>query len=163
MTWYDGISGTAGLILLVIALCMWTIGGRMYPTVVLLCTISGVGGIMSTPVGKWIRDAWTWVTKTVGSTVGEITGVAIIIVVVLAFGFIIVLNLLGQYGSPILTSAPGDQGNPQGISGRTIGLGAAFAVTASSLPSVAGTFAAFVLGIVAHAVAWPITWGLGLL
>lgn len=161
MSWYDGISGTVGLIYLGVALVMWTIGGRMYPTLILCFVITGVAGIMSTPVGVWIRNGWAWITKTVGGTVGDITGIVVVVVVVVVIGFIIFINLLGQFHSPLLKHLPGNEGNPQGIDGRTIGFGALFAATASTLPGDWGAVAAYVLGALVHVVAWPVTAGLG--
>jgi hypothetical protein len=163
VTWYQGISGTVGLICLGIALVMWTIGGRMYPTWILGLTITGVGGIMSTPVGAWIRNTWSWLTGAVGSTVGRWSGIAVITAVIMIVGVIIVLNVIGQFGAPGLKQAPGDEGNPEGISGRTIGLGALFAFTAGTLPGTVGSAASTILGALAHVVALPIAAGLGLL
>lgn len=163
MSWYQGISGTVGLICLGIALVMWTVGGRMYPTGILGLTITGVGGIMSTPVGAWIRNAWAWLTAAIGSSVGRWTGIAIVTVLIVVIGVIIVLNVIGQFGSPGLKQAPGDNGSPEGITGRTIGLGALFSFTAGTLPGAAGAIAATVLGALAHIIALPIAAGLGLL
>jgi hypothetical protein len=171
-TWYSGATGAVGVIALILALLLWTIGGisqtgnglvkDLWKPSVLGLTITGVAGIMTTPVGDWARTAIDWVNDLLGF-VGRFTGITVIVIAAVALAVIISFNVFGHF-----TGRPADLldklgiNNGDGIDGRTLGCGGGLAVLAGSIPGEVGYIVSSVLGGIVRFFAWLIVAGFGL-
>ncbi|ANZ35284.1 hypothetical protein BBK82_03515 [Lentzea guizhouensis] len=163
-TWMSGVTGAVGAIALLVALLMWTVGGQMWRTVVLGLTITGVAGIMATPIGRWLRSLVEWLVR-LSTPVGKYTGVALIILIAVALALVVILNVFGQFSgknplATVLSKLGVNSGN--GITGRTLICGGALSITAGVVPGTVGMVLTWVLGGVVQLFAWLIMAGFGL-
>jgi hypothetical protein len=171
-SWYSGATGAVGGIALLLALLMWTVGGvsqtggglmrDLWKPAVLGLTITGAAGIMTTPIGGWVRTAVDWVNGLLGF-VGQYTGVAVIVIVAVTLAVVIVFNVAGHFtGQPAEWLGKLGINNGEGIDGRTLICGGALAVLSGAIPGQVGIVVASVLGAVIQFFAWLIVSGFGL-
>lgn len=171
-TWQSGATGAIGVIALLVALLLWTIGGisqtggglvkDLWKPAVLGLTITGTAGIMTTPVGGWARTAIGWINGILGF-VGRITGVTVIVIIAVALALIIFFNVFGHFsGRPADVLDKLGVNNGEGIDGRTLMCGGGLAIVAGSIPGQVGYIVSAVLGAIIQFFAWLIVAGFGL-
>lgn len=71
------VSGSVGLICLVAAGLIWTVGRRHTPRLALALVITGMVGLAATPLGSWGRTAVGWLNDLVGQVAGRLTGTVV--------------------------------------------------------------------------------------
>jgi hypothetical protein len=122
MTFAGGVSATIGLICLVAAALMWTIGRRWQPRVIVVLVLTGMTGLSGSQVGGWVRTAVAWADGLAGRLTGQMTGVVLVglvatvaLVVVVAhlwFGTVSRATLLAALVLPVaVTTVPGIVGD----------------------------------------------------
>lgn len=154
-TAYGVVTATVGLICLGVALAFWTVGGRFCVPVILGLVITGTAGLLTTPVGDWVRTSLLWINNIVGEWIGKYTVIGIIGLAGFFVALILVLHILGHFNRVSWI-------NNGGIQGKTMGVGALFAVLAGAIPGGVGVVFSWVLGAIALAFSYPIAAAFGL-
>lgn len=129
------VSVAAGLVCIVAAVLMWTIGGRHTPRLVVLLVLSGVTGILGTWAGRKLNQGVTFLDSAVASVSGQMTGVVV----------------TGLLGAGLLYVLAIDMWQKR-VSTRTLLVAAALPVTVVAIPGAFGSMAAGLVGGVAGAV-----------
>lgn len=73
----NGPSLTVGVLSLVIAALIATVGGMAWPRLVVALTMTGTAGLLNGTLGPTIRDAVNSADTAIGSVLGKFTGTAI--------------------------------------------------------------------------------------
>lgn len=171
-TWYSGATGAVGVIALLLALLFWTVGGisrvdnglvkDLWKPAVLGLTIVGTAGVMTTPVGGWVRTATNWANNLLGF-VGRVTGVTVIVIVAVGLTVIVAFNVFGHFtGRTANVLDKLGVNNGEGINGRTLVCGGGLAIVAGSIPGGVGDVVSAILGAIIQFFAWLIVAGFGL-
>lgn len=145
-----GVTAGVGVVCLILALLMATLGGNMWPPVQLALLITGVAGAMTTPIGGGIRDAVNSFGNWAGGALGQWTGISVLTVAAFAAAAVVILNVAGEFNVKGI-------GQGQGIDGRTKLLSASLPLFAGAIPGAAGALIATALGFITQIVAWVIT------
>lgn len=87
------ISAAAGIICLVAAALIWTVGERHTPRLTVLLIVTGTVGILGTPVGSWLRTAVGWVDQLLGRLTGALTGTVVTGLLAMASLYVLVVHL----------------------------------------------------------------------
>lgn len=125
------VSLAVGLLSLVLAGLIATVGGMAWPRAVVALTLTGSAGLLSSTLGPTIRDAVGRADAAIGSILGRFTGLAVTgLLGILVVGFL-ALRVLRNV-----------------IDSRTIAAAAATPPVVALIPGVAGSIATTVVGIV---------------
>lgn len=131
-----GVSAAVGLICLVSAGLIWTVGQKHTPRLVVVLVLVGVLGLVATPVGAWLRSAVGWVDSLTGRLTGQLTGVVITGLI----GFIALYVLVAHMYR-------------RNINGKTLLAAGVVPIAATTIPGVIGTVAVSLTTALATAVA----------
>lgn len=132
---------SAGVVCLVIALLIETVGGRQWPRVVVALVLTGATGILNGTVGPYIHRGITWIGTMTNHWVRSWIQVSVTV--------IIALTVLGIAAFRVW------QDN---IDRRTLGVVAAVPATVTLIPGIAGTIATTVVGIVPAIIGLLVAW-----
>jgi len=131
----------AGVICLVLAGLLITVGQMHWPRVAVALVLTGVAGIINGTIGRPLHTWVTWTDHLVGQTIGRFTGIAIV--------GIIAIVVLGVFGAWIYH---------QKIDNATLAVTAAVPLVGPLLPGPIGTVAMFVIGIVPSLLGAGVSW-----
>jgi len=140
-----GVSGTVGLICLVAAALMWTVGKRHTPRLIVALLITGVVGILGTPVGGWLRRAVGWVDTMTGTVTGRLTGTVVVGLVAAIALYVLVVHV----------------GIRKKVTDKTLIAATVVPVSISTVPGPIGDVTTWVLGALTGAVGWAVSAAFG--
>jgi hypothetical protein len=143
--WSIVVSGAVGLICLVAALLMWTVGNRQLPIVIVCLVITGMAGILNTGVGGWIRTGVNWLNTGITKIAGTLGMPITLGLAAAALTFIVVAHVI--------------QGE---VEDKTLLMAGALPAVAGAIPGVVGSVITGALSLLTSVVAFPITFGFGL-
>lgn len=157
------VSAGVGVIALLAALCMWTLAGRFCPPLVLFLTITGTAGVLSTPVGSWIRDRITWLDDHTAAW-GHVTGITIIGLAALGLAVVVIARTAQWFVHRAerlagLESAPAE--GEEDRFGRVIIAGSVLPAVVTTIPGTVGDVITLILAAPVTGLAWLINAGLG--
>lgn len=128
---FDGPSLAVGVLSIVIAVLIATVGGMAWPRLVVALTMTGTAGLLNGTLGPTMRAAINSADAATGSVLGRFTGVAITgLIGVLVIGFL----ALRVWQNVIDT--------------RVIAAAAAAPLTVTLIPGTVGSIATIVIGVV---------------
>lgn len=135
----QGVSATVGVIALVAAALIWTVGNKHTPRLVVLLVMTGVAGLLGSQLGGWLRDGIGWADHTVGEAIGRLTGVIVLGLIAIVATYMLVMRVRARH-----------------IDNRTLGVAAVVPVAVSTIPGPAGAVAFGVITAITGAVGWAI-------
>lgn len=159
------VSAGVGVVALGGALCMWTLAGRFCPPLVLFLTITGVAGVLSTPVGGWIRDGIAWLDDHTAAW-GHITGITIIGLAALWLSIVVIARTVQWFARRAARlarteDAPAEDDPADDRFGRVIIAGSLLPAVVTTIPGTVGLVITLILGAPVTGIAWLINAGLG--
>lgn len=162
-SWSLVVSAGVGVIALLAALCMWTLAGRFCPPLVLFLVITGAAGVLSTPVGGWIRDGISWLDEHTAAW-GHVTGITIIGLAALGLAIVVIVRTVQWFVHRAerlagLESAPAEEEEDR--FGRVIIAGGFLPAVVTTIPGTVGTVITLILAGPVTGIAWLINAGLG--
>ncbi|SCK05904.1 hypothetical protein [Streptomyces sp. WMMB 322] len=128
------ISVTVGVLCLIAAVLLRTVGRRTAPRLTVLLVLAGVVGIVGTPVGDWLRTAVGWADTAVNTVIGRYTGAAAVGLIGLVAFLVIAFDLVNR-----------------AITNRTLACAAVLPVAGVAIPGTAGAVVMGVVGAIAGA------------
>lgn len=135
MSFFDAsISVTFGLLCLVAAALLRTVGRKAAPRLTVFLILAGVVGIAGTPVGGWLRTGIGWADQAVNSVIGRYTGAAAVGLLALVALAVLVFDLLHR-----------------AVSNRTLACAAVLPVAGATIPGTTGAVVMGAIGTVAGA------------
>jgi hypothetical protein len=140
-----GVTATVGVLCLVAALLIATVGRMVWPRVVVALTLTGSAGILNSTVGPYVR---TWVNRAdafLGQFIGQWTGT-------------VVTGLLGL----VLFTVAGFWVAQKKVDLRTLAVTAAVPPTVTLIPGTLGTVAVALVGFVPWLVAQGVAIAFGI-
>ena len=135
MTPTGGVTAAVGLVCLVAACLIWTVGRGHTPRLVVALVIAGSVGIVGSPLGGWIRRAVLYLDQLAGTATGRLTGVVVTGLIGLIALYVLAVHLWHN-----------------SVDIRTLAAALIAPVAMTSVPGVVGTVGASVLGAIASAV-----------
>lgn len=145
MNGFGAVTATLGVLALVGALVIATVGRMQWPRVTAALVLTGVAGILNSTVGPTARNAINTADSYLGQFIGRWTGTAVTGVIGL-----VVLSVAGFWIYQ------------RRIDIRTLGVVAAVPPTITLIPGTLGTIAVTVVGIVPWMAAGIIGWLFGI-
>jgi hypothetical protein len=130
-----GISASVGLVCLVAAFLIWTVGGKHTPRLVVLLVIAGTVGILGSPVGGWLRTAVGYLDSLAATATGRLTGTVVVGLVGLISLYVLIVHMKNK-----------------AISVRTLAAAVITPVAITSVPGVVGSVGASVVHAIASGV-----------
>lgn len=160
-------SAGVGLVALVAATLIWTIGHKHTPRLVLALVITSAISFLNTRIGTWIEDAMRWINGFLGTALGWLFGATFVGLIAFVCAYIIVVDLRAHGGGGG-RGGPGGGGGGKGMKGflggfkghnvsdRTLACGAILPFSAIALPGMVGIWILTLLGWVSGFIAWGI-------
>jgi hypothetical protein len=156
-----------GLIALVAAILIWTIGHKHTPRLVLALVITSSICSLGTRLGRWIEDAMRWINGLMGTALGWLFGATFVGLIAFVCAYIIIIDLRAHGGGGGGRGGGGGGGSSgfkgflhgfkgHNVSDRTLAAGAMLPFSAIALPGMAGLWILTLLGWVSGFVAWGI-------
>lgn len=139
-----GVSAVVGLVALIAAALIWFFGNHT-PRIVVLLLMTGVAGVLGTPVGRWLRRFVDWVNQLLGNVTVRFTGAAVQGLLAAAALYILVVRMRRKKVDKV-----------------TLLAGAIVPVAVSTIPGPVGNAAYTVVTAVTVGVGWCIGWALAL-
>jgi hypothetical protein len=134
-----GVGAAVGVICLAAAAFLYGPAGRYQPRLAVALLLTGVVGILGTPLGGWLNKAANWASGLASSVTGRLVGTAVgglVAAVALAF---LVLDVKANR-----------------ITRRTLATGVLVPVAAATIPGPVGHAVTVALAAVTGLVAWVI-------
>jgi len=131
-----GVSAAVGLVCLVAAALIWTVGRRHTPRLVVALVIAGMVGVLGTPMGNWVRQAVGYLDQVTGAVTGRLTGVVLTGLVAGIALYVVVVHLTNK-----------------SVDTKTLIAAAIVPVAVSFVPGVVGDVGAGVINAVASGMA----------
>lgn len=140
----QAVTATVGVVCLVAAALIWTVGGRHTPRLVVALVMTGVAGIASTAAGSWLREAVGWLNTAVAGVIGRLTGAVVVGLVAAIALYVLVVHLRNR-----------------SVDNKTLVSAAIVPVAVTSIPGPIGAAAATAVSALTGTVAWAITAAFG--
>ncbi len=87
------VTASVGLVCLVAAALIWTVGRRHTPRLTLALVITGMVGLAGTQVGSWGRTAVGWANNLLGQVAGRLTGTVVAGLLAAALFYVVVTHV----------------------------------------------------------------------
>jgi hypothetical protein len=139
----QAVSATVGLVCLVAAGLIWTVGNRHTPRLVVALVITGMVGLTSTTFGGWSRQIMAWLNTTDRLT-GRLTGVVVVGLVAAVALYVLVIHV-----------------RRNSIGNKTLVSAAIVPLAVTSIPGPIGAAAVTLVSAISGSVAWAITSAFG--
>lgn len=139
----QSVSATVGVVALLAAALIWFFGNHT-PRVVVLLLMTGVAGILGTPVGRWLRGLTDWSNRELAGVTANFTGAAVYGLVAIAATYILAVRMWRKK-----------------VTKLTLVCAAAVPVAVSTIPGPVGNAAYAVVTGVTAACGVAIGWALG--
>jgi len=140
----QAVSATVGLVCLVAAGLIWTVGNRHTPRLVVALVITGMTGLASTAFGNWARQVIAWLNDTTDRLTGRLTGVVVVGLVAAIALYVLIVHV-----------------RRNSVDNKTLVSAAIVPLAVSSIPGPIGAAAATAISALAGTVAWSITSAFG--
>jgi hypothetical protein len=150
-------SAGVGLVALIAAVLIWTIGKKHTPRLVLALCITSSVCFLHTRIGTWMEDGLNWINGTFGDLFGWLFGATVFGILGFVCAYIIFVDLKahggggGRGGGGFLSRLKGHN-----VSGRTLFFGGLLPFAAVGLPGWAGYGILLVLNWISGFIAWGI-------
>lgn len=131
MNGLSAVTATAGVLSLVVALLIATVGRMVWPRVVAALVLTGVAGILNSTIGPAVRIGVGALDAQLGMFIGRWTGTAVMGVIGVVVFVIAAFRIVRR-----------------DIDMRTLAVTAAVPATVTLIPGMLGTIAVTVVGIV---------------
>lgn len=156
------VSAGVGVVALVGALCMWTLANRFCPPLVLFLCVTGFAGVLSTPVGGWIRAGVAWLDDHTAFW-GHVTGITVIGLAALGLAIVVIAKTAQWFvhRAERLAGVEDAPGPDDEKFGRVIIAGTVLPAVVTSIPGTAGAVITLILAAPVTGIAWLINAGLG--
>lgn len=141
----NAVTATVGVLCLVGALLIATVGRMQWPRVTAALVLTGSAGLLNSTIGGMIHNGVTNVDSKLGRAIGSWTGV-------------VVTGLIGM----IVIAVAGFWIYQRRIDMRTLAVTAAVPPTVTLIPGTFGTAAVTIVGLVPSMIAWAVTFMFGL-
>lgn len=152
-----------GLIALLAALFLWTLGDRFFPPLVLALTLTGGAGIIAnTPLGDWIRWCTGWVNDNT-SSFGHLSSITVTGLTALAGVGWIVWKTVAWFKAAAVTAVE-NRGRPDGgdaIGGFEAIIAFPLPGVIAFIPGVIGEWTTYLLAAPVTGLSWLISHGFG--
>ena len=139
------VSAAIGLVCLAVAAAIWFFGNKHTPRFVVLLIMTGMAGMVGTPLGAWMRHAVAWANDTAAKITTRWTGAA-------------VTGLLAGLAVYVLAIRMKDNK----VDRVTLGTAAVTPVAVASIPGPVGAAAYSVVTAITSVVGWAIGQALNL-
>jgi hypothetical protein len=139
-----GVSAAIGLVALVAATLIWIFGNHT-PRLVAVLVLTGMAGMVGTPLGDWVRHAVEWANNTMGKLTTRWTGAAVAGLLAGAAVYVLVIRLYHRK-----------------VDRWTLGTAAVVPFAAATIPGPIGVGVYTAITAVTSAVAWAIGAAFGL-
>ncbi len=130
------VSATVGLLCLIAAALIWTVGQKHTPRLVVVLTFVGTLGIANTVMGGWLRSAVGWVDDITGQLTGALTGAVIVGLIGMVAFYVLIVHVWKR-----------------NITTKTLIVAAVAPLAVTSIPGVVGQVAMSLTGALATATA----------
>lgn len=140
----QAVSATVGLVCLVAAGLIWTVGNRHTPRLVVALVITGMVGLGSTTFGTWARQVVGWLNQTTDRVTGQLTGVVVVGLVASIALYVLIVHL-----------------RRNSIDTKTLVSAAIVPIAVTSIPGPIGAAAVTAVTALSGAMAWAITSAFG--
>lgn len=140
----QAVSATVGLVCLVAAALIWTVGARHTPRLVVALVITGMVGLASTPFGGWARQVVDWLSTTTNRVTGRLTGVVVVGLVAAIALYVLAIHV-----------------HRRTIDNKTLVSAAIVPLAVTSIPGPIGAAAVTLVTALSGSVAWAITSAFG--
>jgi len=144
LTLNGAVSATIGLVALLAAGLIWFFGNHT-PRLVVLLVMTGMAGMVGTPLGKWVRHVVDWANEQTGKLTTRWTGAAVAGLLAIAAVYILVVRMKDRK-----------------VDNLTIGTAAVVPVAVATIPGPLGGAAFNVVTGITSVVGWAISQALGL-
>ena len=138
------VSATVGLVCLVAAGLIWTVGNRHTPRLVVALIITGMVGLGSTAFGGWARQAVGWLNQTTDRLTGQLTGVVVVGLVAGIALYVLIVHL-----------------RRNAVDNMTLVSAAIVPIAVTSIPGPIGAAAVTAVSALSGTVAWAISAAFG--
>lgn len=146
MSWnHPAVAVGAGLLALVIAVAIRTVGNQHMPRLMLWSTLTASVGMFGTTIGRLLRQATDGVLRLASQLIGSFTGVA-------------VATALGVAVAGWLAYVVGIHLHRRKIDDRTLGAAILLPVVTVSIPGTVGAVLAYVVFVPANVLGALIAW-----
>lgn len=137
-----GVPVSVGVICLIAAVLLLTLGGRQWPWLILVLIIGASDALMETPVGGYLHSGITWANDETGALLGRFTGVVVgSLVSITCIGILVIKVIRKQHDNWTYTT------------------GALAPASVALIPGVIGTVLAFAITLPV----WVLSQGIGLM
>jgi hypothetical protein len=130
-----GISASVGLVCLVAAVLMWTVGRRQTPRLAVLLVLTGAVGLLGSTLGGWLRTGVGYLDQLAATATGRLTGTVVVGLVGLVTLYVLSVHLFNNT-----------------ISFRTLAAAVIAPVAITSVPGVIGSVGAGVVNAIASGI-----------
>jgi hypothetical protein len=168
---HAGISVGVGVIALVIAALLRTVGRKAWPRLTVGLVIAGVTAIIGTPLGRSVRAMISTADGWLGGFIGQWTGTVVLGITGLVVVAVLIADLwphkggasAGTKGAGAKGAGRGNGGGGHGhkVTNRTLAYAAATPLAGATIPGTAGAIVMGVCAIWASIISWPLAWMFG--
>ncbi|HEX5347870.1 MAG TPA: hypothetical protein VFW64_12350 [Pseudonocardiaceae bacterium] len=138
------VSGSVAVVALGLAAAIWIFGEKHTPRLMVLLVLTGMTGLVSTPVGQWLRSIVDWGNRALGSLTARWTGAAVSGLIAVLAVYVLLVRLLRQ----------------KTVDDWTLAAAAVAPLAVATIPGPLGHATYTALIGTAAVVGWPIGWAL---